>query len=264
MILYEGGEDISLRTHNSSTVYCNGSKHKTNSCGIITVLGQETKYYLTSKGKKKYLYFIVQFGDGTKVQITSTCIRGGRVKNPNQPNVFNTGFMGQGKGEAYINGKITKECRSWSGMMRRCYYEIDFNKNPTYKACTVKARWHNFQNFCKDIQYLEGYKEWKENNIPMAWALDKDIKVKGNKIYSKDTCQFVSTKENCERPNKKQTITGLTYIGTRLLDGHKEEFTNQSEFASKYDLTRRKVCACVKGDVSYHKGWEFSIKGEDE
>lgn len=46
-------------------------------------------------------------------------------------------------------------------------------------------RWHNFQNFA---EWCYTQKEYVENK---DWCLDKDVLVKGNKLYSEDTCAFV-------------------------------------------------------------------------
>jgi hypothetical protein len=263
MILYEGGEDIPTKT-NSSTAYCNGSTYKTNNCGVITIIAQEAKYYFGySRGNKhkSYKYFIVEFEDGTKVQAENSNIRRGDVRNPNKVFVWDVGFSGQGKWKIKMGGKITKEYNLWLSMLRRCYSEEYHLMHPTYKDCTVAERWHNFQNFCEDIQHLEGHSLWKASNTKVnEYDLDKDIKADGNKAYSKEKCKFVSHKENCARYNKKQTVTGLTYVGTRLWDNYQEEFTNQSEFAEKHNLDRHKVNMCCNEKLKETGGWKIEIK----
>lgn len=70
-------------------------------------------------------------------------------------------------------------------MLKRCYDKNWKQKHPTYKDCTVCDEWHNFQNFAQ--WYEENYYE-----IPgEIMQLDKDILIKGNKVYSPDTCCFV-------------------------------------------------------------------------
>ena len=70
-------------------------------------------------------------------------------------------------------------------MLRRCYNKKSHKKHPTYVDCKVCEEWLNFQNFAK----------WYENNYYEVegerMELDKDILVKGNKVYSPDTCIFV-------------------------------------------------------------------------
>ena len=77
------------------------------------------------------------------------------------------------------NGKIIGSYYCWKEMLRRCYAKN--TNNPTYVDCSVDSNWHLFSNFIEfyDKEYIPGY------------SLDKDLLVKGNRIYSKDTCCFV-------------------------------------------------------------------------
>jgi len=76
--------------------------------------------------------------------------------------------------------------RKWSGMLERCYSPKWHIKRPTYKDCTVSKEWLRFSTF----------KKWMEKQDYIGNDLDKDILVEGNKIYSKDTCCFVSSDIN--------------------------------------------------------------------
>jgi hypothetical protein len=259
MILYEGGEDIPTRKYNSSEVYCTGSVHITSYYGKVTVVGQESRYYLTATRAESHKYFIVQFEDGTKVQAMATNIKNGKVKNPNKPSLHNVGILGQGD---FSYKTHHKEYSLWNGMLKRCYSKDYQMKHPTYKNCSSSDRWRYFQLFCVDIQLLKGYNEWKKDKSTRSkYELDKDIIIKGNKLYSRNTCMFVLYKDNLKRHNKKQTLTGLTYLATRTSDGHTEEFVNQSEFSDKYSLTRRYVCSCCNGELESTGGWTFEVKG---
>lgn len=71
---------------------------------------------------------------------------------------------------------------TWRDMLYRCYSENLRYKYPTYKDCTVCEEWHLFSNF---KAWMET-QDWEGNN------LDKDILYPGNKIYSPETCVFVS------------------------------------------------------------------------
>ena len=87
-----------------------------------------------------------------------------------------------------IDGK-TIQCifyRTWKGIIDRCYNEKIHKKLPTYKDCTVSNEWLLFSNF---KVWMEE-QDWKDNH------LDKDILIPGNKIYSPDTCAFISPKTN--------------------------------------------------------------------
>lgn len=60
-------------------------------------------------------------------------------------------------------------------------------KFPTYSM--VENGFNGFQEFASWCQEQTGYMERDGFNV--FWALDKDILIKGNKIYSCDTCCFV-------------------------------------------------------------------------
>lgn len=96
-----------------------------------------------------------------------------------------------------INGRTVK-CpfyKKWSSMLNRCYSEKCQNKQSTYKGCTVCDEWLTFSNF-KSWMIKQ---EWKGN------ALDKDILIQGNKIYSPETCLFVSQSINNLMSYDKET-----------------------------------------------------------
>lgn len=87
-----------------------------------------------------------------------------------------------------INGKRV-ECKvymAWHNMVRRCYSNVSLIKRPTYLGCTVCSGWLIFSSFRKWMIK----QDWKGKEI------DKDIKITGNKVYSPDTCIFVSPQIN--------------------------------------------------------------------
>lgn len=207
----------------------------------------------------RYDYYLIQFIDDETIMVAyRVSIINGQIKNKNKPNVCNIGFLGYGKYMASFNNKDTKEYKLWHAMIHRCYDKKYQIKQPTYIGCTIDKRWHNFQNFCEDIEQLENYDKWKNSTKEREYCLDKDIKIKGNKIYSKTNCKFVTFLEN----SSEAKITGKKYIATRISDNYQEEFTNQREFASKYNLFQSGINKCLKKGQSSHKGWRFIEKEE--
>jgi hypothetical protein len=84
-------------------------------------------------------------------------------------------------------------------MLKRCYDESAQQKQPTYRGCSVCEEWHYFTNFYN----------WYTKNYIEGWCLDKDILVKGNKIYSPQTCCFVPNEINAifnKHKNKRCTL----------------------------------------------------------
>ena len=64
--------------------------------------------------------------------------------------------------------------RCWHNMLIRCYDENYQKREPSYIGCSVCDEWLVFSNF----------KRWFDENYVKDYQLDKDILVKGNKIYS--------------------------------------------------------------------------------
>lgn len=124
----------------------------------------------------------VLFSDGTKVEGVEYCtITRGTVKNPTFKSLYNIGYLGQGIYKASLNLKNTKCYDVFADMFKRAYNEKFKIKRPTYKDVTICKEWHNFQVFAK----------WFDENYKEGFELDKDILIKGNKVYSPETCEFV-------------------------------------------------------------------------
>ena len=91
---------------------------------------------------------------------------------------------------------------TWNSMIRRCYSKVFHQKVNTYQDCTV----------CDEWLLLSNFKEWFDENYIEGYALDKDILVKGNKVYSPDTCCFVPSEINALL-TKRQNYRGDYPIG---------------------------------------------------
>lgn len=116
--------------------------------------------------------------------------KNGYTKCPYEKRTFGIGYLGEGIYKPRENGKITKCYNTWVNMLQRCYDDNFKKREPTYKGCEVCEEWLNFQTFAE--WYNDNYYE-----IPgEVMSLDKDILVKGNKIYSSETCVFVSNEIN--------------------------------------------------------------------
>lgn len=96
-----------------------------------------------------------------------------------------------------VHGSTETACYDiWAAMLKRCYDEKSQIKNPAYKNCSVCEEWHTLSNF----------KEWYDANYVEGYDIDKDILIKGNKVYSPETCCFVPDFINSlfvSRPKRK-------------------------------------------------------------
>lgn len=178
---------------------------------------------------------------GYETSVRAGCIRRGDVKDPLRPVVFGIGFIGVGKHKASESGKHTKMYATWKNMLERCYSDELHSRYPTYKGCTVCDEWHNFQNFA----------EWMVAQDYDGKHLDKDIKVKGNKTYSPETCSFVTCKENVREALAKK-------FNLLSPEGDLDEVKNLRKFCRDNNLTRGTMSCVVTGIVKQHKGWRLA------
>ena len=132
-----------------------------------------------------------------------------QIKNPFHPSVHGIGYLGvMSNGEipkVSENGIQTREYTTWRNMLKRCYDPKSLERNPTYKGCSVWEHWHSFSNFLKDMSKIENYILWL-NNPNQGIALDKDSKVKENKVYSLETCCFLTHSENSKEARNRQRV----------------------------------------------------------
>jgi hypothetical protein len=80
----------------------------------------------------------------------------------------------------------TRAASLWYGMRKRVR---EVKKRPTYEGCTISTEFLDFQVFAEWCQSQVGY----GND---GWELDKDLLLKGNKVYSPSTCVFVPPQIN--------------------------------------------------------------------
>jgi len=98
--------------------------------------------------------------------------------------------------------KVAKQ--RWRSMMARCYNPAVIQKYPSYADCRVHIGWHNIENFV--AWFVDNYYE-----LPIKYVhkepvcVDKDILIRGNRIYSSDTCLLVpQTINTLFRPHRKR------------------------------------------------------------
>lgn len=122
----------------------------------------------------------------------------------------------------YANGKRKQKrvwrCpyyKSWICMLQRCYDSKFQQQNPTYRGCSVSEQWLTFSNF----------KAWMAKQDWEGKQLDKDLLFEGNKIYSADTCVFVTATTN------NFTVDGGSSRGEWLIGVHWDK--SRAKFRAK-------------------------------
>ena len=120
-------------------------------------------------------------------------IKKGNVKDPYSPSVCGVGILGT-EYPVRVNGVRTKEYVLWKNMLERCYSDSAYQKKrPTYKDCEVSENFKSYEYFYEWCQNQFGFSNDGNGN---PFHLDKDLLVKGNKIYSESTCVFIPREIN--------------------------------------------------------------------
>ncbi len=173
---------------------CVGKIFKSKSSGDFKILKYNDSGYVEIQFLKTGFEMVAQLGH----------IRSGKVKDPYVPSVFGVGILGA-KYPSTINGVITKEYDLWCSMLRRCYSDSYKKRYQTYDGCEVSDKFKSYEYFYEWCQKQVGF----DNK---GWQLDKDLLIKGNKVYSEDSCVFIPKEINLLL-TKSDKIRGKHPIG---------------------------------------------------
>lgn len=123
----------------------------------------------------------------------------------------------------FLDNATKKAYDIWRLMLDRCY-SADFHKTyPSYKDCLVCEEWLKFSNF----------KKWFDDNYVDGYQLDKDILVKGNKVYSPQTCCFIPQRINSLFTKKRKEIrNGIIGVTKR----------HNGKFLAYYTKNKKNIC----------------------
>ena len=148
----------------------------------------------------------VEFLDtGYKTNTDIGNLRRGVIKDKLIPSIFNYGIVGE-KYKSRINGVLLKEYRYWHSMIERCYSnKLHDGINKVYKDCTTSDNFKHYGYFY----------EWCHEQVGFGaegFELDKDLLIKGNKVYSEDTCVFLPKEINTVL-TKSTATRGVSLIG---------------------------------------------------
>lgn len=139
-------------------------------------------------------------------------------------------------------GKKTKEYRTWTGIITRCY-NINHHKYPSYggRGIVMCDRWRNsYENFLSDMGRAPSPKH----------SIDRP-NVNGN--YEPGNCRWATDAEQCE--NKQNSVKATINGETKII----------SQWARLYGISEFKCYSRIK------KGWtpedavlKPSLKGKDK
>ena len=131
---------------------------------------------------------IVEFQDEYKAKVKTEYgnYKKGNVKNPYYPSVYGVGIIGEK--HQICNLSCTKEYKIWCSMLQRCFDEKTKEKWFVYNDAICCEEWLLFENFYNWLHEQDNFKQWIDGE---KWDIDKDILIKGNKIYSPETCLLI-------------------------------------------------------------------------
>ena len=180
--------------NNVSYKDCVGKVCKSKSSGDFKIL----KY----NDKKNVEIQFLKTGFETTVELGS--IRNGKVKDRYLPSVYGVGVIGD-KYPSKVNGVQTKEYKLWNSMLVRCYSDNFKKRRPTYEGCEVSDKFKSYEYFY----------EWCNKQVGFGvegFELDKDLLIKGNKVYSENSCVFIPAEINSVLV-KRENMRGKYLIG---------------------------------------------------
>ena len=129
-----------------------------------------------------------------------------------KPSVYGVGYLGCNlELKASYNGKKCPIYYAWVRMFERCYSKKFHRINPTYVGCTVSEE---FKDYSKWREWYDNY-QYKHD----GWHLDKDLLIKGNKVYSESTCVFIPREINQvlvkRTASRGKYLIGVTWSKTK-------------------------------------------------
>lgn len=179
---------------------------------------------------------IVEFQDDYKARVNSTYgnFKSGSIKNPYYPSICGVGMVGT-KYPSRTSGVQLKEYVAWTGMLDRCFSESQKNIQPTYKDVICCDEWLLYENF---YEWIHGQENFERLQNVERWALDKDIFIKGNKVYSPETCCLVPQNVNClflkREAERGDYPIGVRYRNYGFIASCHNPFTNKKEELGSY------------------------------
>lgn len=154
-------------------------------------------YEITAKNEDRI--FVKFHNTGYECDFNRTVLYGNQVKDYMQPTVFGVGYLG----EPTINDCDPTKLliiKLWRGMFSRCYDVKKLNERATYRDCTINKEWHSLANFKRWC-----LSQFDAGHYQSGWELDKDLLVRGNKVYGPDTCCFLPERLNQLQQVKKDS-----------------------------------------------------------
>ena len=150
--------------------------------------------------------------------------------------------------QGYVDGKRKQKLvwtcpfyRVWAHMLARGHSIKLKLDQPAYKDVTVCQEWHLFSTF----------KSWMEKQDYEGNQLDKDLLLKGNKVYSPKTCVFVSSQVNSFILDSGKT-RGKYKIGAYW---NKNAGKFMAQCRNPFNIKKKKYLGYFTNEDDAHQAW---------
>ncbi len=132
----------------------------------------------------------------------------------------------------------------WQSMLTRCYSEKHKKRHPTYVGCECDSSWLYFSNFIKWVD-SQPNRDW------MNCHLDKDLLIKGNKLYNEQNCVFLNKTVNSfiTAPTRSR---GEFMIGVNMCKRSNKFISHCSEIFGK----KSNHLGTFTTELAAHKAWQ--------
>lgn len=137
----------------------------------------------------------------------------------------------------------------WKGMISRSLSDKWHKHHPSYLGVKVCDEWRYFSNFRDWVLNVQPNTDWEN------CELDKDLLILNNKVYSPETCVFISRLVNTFLTDRTRS-RGSCIIGVNF---HSRDFVYEAHCCNPFAPTfqnRSIYLGRFSNELTAHKAWQ--------
>lgn len=183
---------------------------------------------------------LIKFVNTGNIRTAGTAeLRKGEIRDNELKPVYKVGIMDV-PNVCKRSGKVPKDYSVWNGIKQRCYNEYIKCELPSYDGCAMS----------EDFLFYSKFRAWYNNQVgsdQTDYHIDKDLLVKGNKLYSAETCCLLPPEINCalvtSGSRRGQHPLGVIYNSTKTRYRARIQRGNKWESLGAYDTPEEAFAA---------------------